>query len=256
MSLQKVVKNWWWRNGICYVHEFAFRAMKSCANLARHFHKTLSSRRSKLLLAKLSNCDYHIYNLLKSWIRLVPKDIFLFTTSLLFGFVGRRFIWGPQRWRKISNKRFFRKVFEIFLLLFSSSFPSLLCLLKHFSLLHKALRGNAQTRIEPKNNRNEIYSLLGLNVLCLSKLGREGRGQDLKRVSIVLTQRKYFEHAFQRDEVGWTLSYCSFKPSNCKSSFTIGGEFYCTPPPTAEMIDENNQIASSSFHSIRRSIEP
>lgn len=162
------LQNWWWRNGICYVQVRLLKALKSCANLARHFHKAY--QRSSSCCWPALKSRFHIYNLLKSWNVLVPKDIFLFCFFWLHRFGASSSFERPQkRWRKIFNKRFFRKIFEIFLLPFH-----LFCaFLNNFSLLHKALRSNAQNKNQSrKTTANKIYSLLGpffkkKNVLCL-----------------------------------------------------------------------------------------
>ena len=67
---------------------------------------------------------------------------------------------NEERTKKHPTKDSSEEIFEILLFLFSSSFPSFLCLLVTFFSYTKRFEANAQTRIGPKKI-TQSYSYLG-----------------------------------------------------------------------------------------------
>lgn len=144
-----------WHFLLAQMCELAFGWWKVCANLVYeknedfHFHTN-----------DQASCCCRL-----PYIQFI-KIVNLFGSERYFSLFFRAIVLVEARkmkWslRRIYNKRFFRKSLKFFFFLFSSSFPSFLCLLKHISLVHKALRGN-NVRIVPKKKSVFDYSLIGL----------------------------------------------------------------------------------------------
>lgn len=138
----------WWRHGISCSLRCASWPLDD-----EKFVRISSMRRMKISISTPMTKQVVVARL--PYIQFI-KIVNLFGSERYFSLFFRAIVLVEARkmkWslRRIYNKRFFRKSLKFFFFLFSSSFPSFLCLLKHISLVHKALRGN-NVRIVPKKN--------------------------------------------------------------------------------------------------------